>query len=561
MKANTHEDSDAERLLAGRYRLVEKLGSGGMGIVWRAEDQLLTRPVAVKEVRVSTSLDSEERTAVYQRTLREARAAAQLKHPAVITLHDVVEDDDRPWIVMDLVSGRSLEKLLHDEGPLSVARATDLARQILGALRAAHVAGVLHRDVKPANVLVEDDDRVVLTDFGLAAIEGGSALTRSGEVMGSPEYISPERVNGKPATPAADLWALGVTLFAAVEGRTPYRRDTIMATFSAVLTQPPPPAERAGPLRPVLDGLLIRDPARRMTAEQADRALRRAKSDAARPGGSAPRAAPQPVPRTGPRGSPRPVPRTGSPASRAAPQPPVPPTGPPGSRAAPRPSLPPAGHPTSPPRRWRHRVLPLLLGAAGFVCVLLFIMGTLVIRGLSNLGSQEPPPPETTQQATSPPGLPGRLADRPDHPPTLRKGFVRHSDADDGFVVDLPRGCRAGHGELRPPRCQSKVGYSVDVGTASDPDAAPGGILRRETRNRPKDHRLRHGSGTFLGHPAATREVVYRTGRHATLMHEFELVVRSDQVYRLRLRTAAKRWSRYRAKIHTTLYSFRVPEG
>lgn len=261
------------RLLAGRYRLLSVVGRGGMGTVWRALDETLDREVAVKEVLLPSGLSDEERHTRHQRTLREARASARLNHPGVVTVHDVVDEDDRPWIVMELVQARSLQDVVDEDGPLPPGRVAAVGRQIVGALRAAHAIGILHRDVKPANVLVTDDDRAVLTDFGIAQMAGDATLTGTGLIMGSPAYMPPERVNGDRAIPASDLWALGATLYAACEGKAPHHRSDAMAVLAAVMTQDVPPPKNAGPLAPVLLGLLERDPVRRMSAESAEEAL------------------------------------------------------------------------------------------------------------------------------------------------------------------------------------------------------------------------------------------------------------------------------------------------
>ncbi|MBD2898725.1 Serine/threonine-protein kinase PknD [Actinomadura sp. RB99] len=256
------------RLLGNRYRLDSVVGRGGMGTVWRAFDVMLDREVAVKEVVLPPGLNDAERAVLYERTFREARASARLNHPGVVTVHDVVEESDRPWIVMELVLAPSLQDLL-DRGPLEHRRVAEIGLQMLGALRHAHEKGILHRDVKPSNVLITDSGRVVLTDFGIAQVEGDATLTQTGLVMGSPAYIPPERAQGERAVPASDLWALGATMYAAVEGRSPYERSDAMASLEAALSEPVPPARNAGPLARVLDGLLAREPMNRMTASQA----------------------------------------------------------------------------------------------------------------------------------------------------------------------------------------------------------------------------------------------------------------------------------------------------
>ncbi|MEU6727475.1 serine/threonine-protein kinase [Nonomuraea wenchangensis] len=261
-------------LLAARYRLVEPVGRGGMGTVWRAHDELLNRYVAVKEVRLPSVLDEELRAELCARTEREGRATAMVAHPSVITVFDVVTEDDRPWIVMELLRAKSLEQLIQEEGPLEPRRAAEIGRQILGALRAVHAKGILHRDVKPSNVLVTED-RAVLTDFGLAALEGDVSITQAGIVLGSAGYIAPERVLGSKASPAADLWSLGATLYTAVEGRGLHGRRTAAAALAALTSGEPIPMTKAGPLAPVLDALLRIDPHTRLDSVRASLMLAR----------------------------------------------------------------------------------------------------------------------------------------------------------------------------------------------------------------------------------------------------------------------------------------------
>lgn len=266
--------SSREQPLAGRYRLLEALGRGGMGVVWRARDEYLQRDVAVKEILLLDRLDDATRTGLLERFVREARAAARLDHPAIISVYDVVAEHDLPWIVMQLIRGRSLDQMVREHGPLSPDAAATIGLQVLDALDTAHAEGILHRDVTPRNVLVGDDGRVVLTDFGIASMDGATALTQTGALIGSPGYIAPERLRGRPAGPASDLWSLGAVLYFAVEGRPAYSADEIPAMIGMVLTEQPAPPTRAGPLAPVLEGLLVKDPAARPDADSARRRLR-----------------------------------------------------------------------------------------------------------------------------------------------------------------------------------------------------------------------------------------------------------------------------------------------
>jgi tRNA A-37 threonylcarbamoyl transferase component Bud32 len=270
------QGTDAGLLLAGRYRLSETIGRGGMGRVWRAHDEVLHRVVAVKELTAGRYVSEADRIVLHARTQKEARAAARISHPGVVTVHDVLEHDDRPWIVMQYVDGPSLADAAKEPGRSGRIEAGEGARiglQVLGALRAAHAAGVLHRDVKPANVLLARDGRVLITDFGIAAIEGDATITRTGEIVGSIDYLAPERVRGADPGPASDLWSLGATLYAAVEGQSPFRRSSPLSTMQAVVGEEPPHPGRAGLLAPVILALLRKDPATRPTTAEAERML------------------------------------------------------------------------------------------------------------------------------------------------------------------------------------------------------------------------------------------------------------------------------------------------
>ncbi|MFF5366247.1 protein kinase [Streptomyces sp. NPDC013187] len=275
--------------MTGRYRLVESIGQGGMGRVWRAADEILDRPVAVKEMRID-GLDAEDSGTRRERTLREARATARIDHPNVVRVYDVVDEGERLWIVMELVAGRSLERILAETGPLSPGETARIGLGLVAALRQVHERGVLHRDIKPGNVLVEHADgvagsgrgdgtgsgpgrRVVLTDFGIAAIQDAKALTMVGMLVGSPDYMAPERISGRPQGPPSDIWSLGATLCAALGGRSPFSRDTTLATLHAVLYEEPELPAASGPLRDILTSLLAKEPSARPDLEALQTAL------------------------------------------------------------------------------------------------------------------------------------------------------------------------------------------------------------------------------------------------------------------------------------------------
>jgi hypothetical protein len=266
------------RTVAGRYTLLTRLGSGGMGTVWRAQDVVLGRDVAVKEVSFPNGVSDDEREVLRERTRREARAAARLDHPSAVTVYDVVEEDGVPYLVMELVEARTLSEIIRTDGPLSPRVAAHIGLAVLGALEAAHAQGIVHRDVKPGNVLIAPprqgaEGRVVLTDFGIATFTGDSSLTSTGLLLGSPSYIAPERARGQQPGPASDLWCLGATLFAAVEGRPPYDKGEPLSTLTAVVAGEHAPFVASGPLVPLLEGLLVRDPELRIDAAEARRRL------------------------------------------------------------------------------------------------------------------------------------------------------------------------------------------------------------------------------------------------------------------------------------------------
>ncbi|MFE4058597.1 serine/threonine-protein kinase [Streptomyces sp. NPDC059096] len=269
------DGAGGRRVIDGRFELEARLGGGGMGTVWRARDLVLDRVVALKEVRpldpALAEYDPEAAYLLRARVLREARALARVSHPNVVTIHHVVDGDayPYPWLVMELVTGGTLHDRLA-RGPMEPVEAAALGREVLAALRAAHGAGIQHRDVKPANVLLRPDGRPVLTDFGIAAIREATALTATGSIIGTPDYMAPERISGDDGGPGSDLWSLAMMLYVAVEGRHPLRRGSTLATLAAVLKEPLPPATKAGPLAAVLDAVLVRDPAARPDTETVD---------------------------------------------------------------------------------------------------------------------------------------------------------------------------------------------------------------------------------------------------------------------------------------------------
>jgi serine/threonine protein kinase len=294
MDATESDRLVADCLLAGRYRLSAVIGVGGMGVVWRGHDELLGRDVAVKEMIWPPHLTEQERQIACRRATREAQMAGRLSHRNVVRIYDIVEEDGHPCIVMEFLPYKSLREILDEEGPVPPDRAAQIGLGVLGALSAAHAEGILHRDVKPANILVGPDGRVVLTDFGIARAADSPTLTADGTVLGSPSYIAPERARGGQSAAGApgDLWGLGASLYTAVEGHPPFERNGALATLTAVVADELEQAEHAGPLEPVISGLLRKDPAQRLGAAEAGELLRQVAEPLPMP---APVASPRPV--------------------------------------------------------------------------------------------------------------------------------------------------------------------------------------------------------------------------------------------------------------------------
>src|ERR1700709_1374063 len=276
--------TEEQRGPAGAYVLPETVGRGGAGVVWKAKDGLLRRAVAIKGCMLPPTVDDADREKLLTRVMREARTAARLDHPALVTVFDVVQESGRPWIVMEYVESRSLSQVVRQDGPLPVAQVVDIGMTLLDALRVAHGAGVLHRDVKPANVLLTESGNVVLTDFGIAATIGDPTLTTSGMLLGSPSYIPPEPARGEPASPDSDVWSLAATLYTLVEGTTPYSGDHPLAVLSAVADHRRRPMELAGPSEPRLAEILDSEPEGRPGELTVHRRLERIKADLAAQG-------------------------------------------------------------------------------------------------------------------------------------------------------------------------------------------------------------------------------------------------------------------------------------
>ncbi|WDZ88316.1 serine/threonine-protein kinase [Nocardiopsis sp. HUAS JQ3] len=389
--------AEPHRALRGRYQLLAEIGRGGMGRVWRAHDTELNRTVAVKEILLGPGLDDDERDRMAARARREAQATAMGGHPNIVTVHDIVQDDGRPWIVMEFLSGRSLHALVRQEGPRGARATAQWGLDLLSALSTAHGQGITHRDVKPENVMVTDTGRVVLTDFGIATIADTSSVTQTAGVMGSPAYLAPERLAMSPATPASDLWSLGATLYLAATGNSPFRREGIPATLHAVTSEEPPDVLGRGPLAQAVRGLLVKDPARRIDADRCRALLTaQARGDTAAAAFTAPSATTVSVP-------PRPV---GGPTPTVT-QGPVPPEAP-GPVPRPPAALPPQTTVTTAPvpqrgGRLSWPMVVLTLGLASLVAVAALVVvldpwGSDSGVSAAGTGTEEPSDPGADEQ-------------------------------------------------------------------------------------------------------------------------------------------------------------------
>jgi serine/threonine protein kinase len=509
-------EGDNVRVIAGRYRLEQRLGRGGMGVVWRATDQLLGRQVAVKEVAQDDTLSEEEARRHRDRTLREARAVAQLRHPHIIVVHDVVEQDERPYIVMELIGGGSLADRISSRGPVDADEAARIGIALLGALRTAHAAGILHRDIKPANVLLEpatdrtdsgraDSDRVVLTDFGIAQVAGATTLSESGVFVGSPEYTAPERMSGARTGPASDLWSLGALLCTVLSGESPFRRDSLGGILHAVVVDEIRPPEQVRPLLPVVRGLLERDPERRLGAAEAERMLRAFLETGRTPGAAPSDRTAHPAPGYTP--TQRDVPKRRL-ATPAAPQDPAP------SGTAEQ---------QSPPRRSTRGVLvaALLVAAMAGAGV---SAAALLMRGDGDGGAAAPvssaPSTSTSAGTSAPPSstpsksppTPSKSPDTPSkspNTPTAPSGY-RIAHDPDGFALAVPEDfVRVPQGErifYMSPGETFRLGIKMTDPETGGPLAVMKSAAAKGADTNPGYHDGKVTDTTHYGHPAALWE-------------------------------------------------------
>lgn len=434
------ELASSNRLIGGRYRLVAAIGQGSMGRVWQARDELLDRDVALKEILFPPEFSEADKDELQQRLLREARSAARLSHPAVATVFDVVGDLDRPWIVMELVRGRSLDRILAENGPLPPDAVARMGRHLLAALAAAHAVGVLHRDVKPSNVLLTGDGGAVLTDFGVATIDGDPSLTRGGMVMGTPAYSAPERIRGQAATPAADLWSLGLTLYAASEGQGPYDDcGSIASTIAAIATEDPAPPRSAGPITSAIMALLSRDPVARPTAEVAMRMLGEA---------------------TTPPGTPQAETPSGPPPQAEIPTGPPPQAEPPSDPPAVLPGLQAgdSGSPKAPPSHKPHLVRRAV--TAVMVCLVVALGVSLWALHQSGHQTAARQASQSLPVVQSPPPTTKKPVKTPHHKPTKKAGGIRKPAAHEQPSVTQDTPAQLPANQQQVPAAQSSPFHS-----------------------------------------------------------------------------------------------------
>ncbi|MEV0737146.1 serine/threonine-protein kinase [Streptomyces sp. NPDC050549] len=516
---------DNFRVIAGRYHLEARLGRGGMGVVWRATDQLLGRQVAVKEIAQDDSLSEEEARQHRDRTLREARAVAQLRHPHIIVVHDVVEEDERPYIVMELIDGGSLADRINTHGPVDAAEAARIGVALLGALRTAHAAGVLHRDIKPANVLLDttadgpDPDRadrtasgrahqksepdpaafarVVLTDFGIAQVAGATTLTENGAFVGSPEYTAPERMSGVRTGPASDLWSLGALLCTVLSGESPFRRDSLGGILHAVVFDEIRPPEEARPLLPVVRGLLERDPERRLGAAEAERMLRAFLKTGRTPKAAAGRAA-HPTPGYTPT-------QQDVPLRELAPPP--------------KPSIPTPTPPVTevpPPRRSTRGVLVAALLVAAMAGAGVSAAALLMRGGDKGASSPVSSAPLTSTSAGTTSPSPTRSASpspsKTANTPTAPSGYRVARDPD-GFALAVPEDfTRVPQGErifYMSPGETFRLGIRMSDPDAGGPLAVMKSAAAKGADTNPGYHDGKVTDTTHYGHPAALWEFTW----------------------------------------------------
>ncbi len=540
-------------LVGGRYRLAQRLGAGGMGQVWQAHDTVLQRDVAIKAVDLPPHLDDDDRGALRARVLREARAAARIDHPASVRVFDVVEDGNRLYVVMELVAAPTLADVVQRHGPLTPTRAAAVGLGLLGALEAAHGAGIVHRDVKPANVMMLDDGTVKLADFGIASVKDDTRITAAGFVLGTPSYMAPEQAAGRPTEAPADLWGLGALLYFAVEGVPPFDRGEALPTLNAVLHDEPRPMERADGLAPAVGALLAKEPEARPTLVATRTALEQVHQVERAPG---PPAA----------GATAVLPAVATvAAAEPAPEPPPP---------EPPPARPHVPRPAAPPGRDRSAGWLVALGVVALVAV-------LAALGLANAGDDAPEvtssgatsttatsavvddrPPRTTVATTGRAAVPATTATtlpagpRPDGVP---RDWVLYTDPTVGYSVWHPPSWRPEpRGDSRTDLVDAATGDYLRVDYVKKPGDDPEKAWQDSSKSFAKRYddyeELRIEKREYQGYPAAIWEYTYQ-GNHATNLG----FVTDDYGFALNFQTAEERWNDRQGIRRAFEAGFKVP--
>ncbi|HEX3394520.1 MAG TPA: protein kinase [Acidimicrobiales bacterium] len=551
-----------DQLLGGRYARREQVGRGGFGVVWRAHDTLLRRDVAVKAIEFPAILDDAERAVIRAKVLREAQAAARLNHPGLVTVFDVIEEDGRPLIVMELVKAPTLADLVKREGPLAEQRVASIGVDVLDALGAAHREGIIHRDVKPANVMVSDSGHVQLGDFGIAAVIDDPKLTSSGNLAGSPSYMAPEQAENRPPTVATDLWGLGATLYFAVEGRPPFAEAGAIATLTSVVNTAHRPPERARALAPLLDHLLAKDPSARPGAAETARRLTEVRDAAAPPEpddqtATAEFAAPY---------HPEPEPPRPSPPPPSPPPSPSPPVGAPepvvATEARPEPVAPPVARvePQSPPARraapWRSLV-PVLVALVAVAAVVL--AAVLLSRDNGKGTSAAVPGSPTTSGRTATTGSAPTTATAASA--DVPKDWVAYRDPATGYTIAHPPDWTVStNGTLTDIRSPSSGAY-LRIDHREPPGPSPEGAWRdfepTFAAQNPNYERLQITPTTYQGYPAAIWEYTYGAGAGVRAVDLG--FIAGNHGFALNFQTPASDWDRSQPVFAAFKASFKAP--
>ena len=538
----------AHQIVADRYELLESVGRGGFGVVWRACDTLLQRHVAVKEIHIPGFLNEEDRAGMREKVLKEARAAARLDHPGAVTVFDVIDDDGSPVIVMELVEAPNLSELVQEQGPLAPAEAAHIGLAVLDVLDAAHSHGIVHRDVKPGNVMVAESGRVRLGDFGVAAILDDPTVSTSGAVTGSPAYMAPEQATNKGAVPASDLWSLGATLYFAVEGRPPFDKGASLPTLTSIVQDPPRPWSRAAELGVVLDGLLVKDPLARLSGAQLRRQLERVAATEPRAEASRPRDTMVLPPVV-----------EAEPVAEAPPPPPPPP---PPAPAPPVTRQPPA--PATAPRRspsgvaWAIGVVGVLV-----VALLAFTLGNRDSDAPSDTASNDTP---TTAAEDSPgstaAGGGNRTATTARGAPAPSGDRVAYTDPQTGFAIAYPKGWNVRTDGTLTDFRDPATGAYLRVDHIEPPGPSPEGawfeLEKSFAAENDNYERIRIEPTTYNGYRAGIWEFTYTSG--GAQLHVVDLgFITPRYGFALYFQTRAGDWDRMQPTFQAFKDSFKAP--